>query len=203
MNNIGVFGGTFDPIHNGHLYVAESARLAYNLAKVVFVPSYKPPHKKNKLISDKLHRFNMCDIATRDNAFFTVSRVEIDREEISYTYNTLELLQQENMNSKYSFIMGADMFADFPKWYKADKIIEKYDLIVFSREGYNLSEIIENEFYQNYQEKIHLLDLTKVNVSGTDLREQIREGYSVRYLTPDKVVEYIEKNNLYRGLTHE
>jgi len=199
MKKIGIFGGTFDPIHYGHLYVGENARIVCDLEKVIFVPSYKPPHKQNKIITSDFLRYNMCILATKDNNSFSVSDIEIKKQGISYTYNTLKLLKKSNENNDYYFIMGADMFADFPKWYKASKILEEFKIIVFPRNGYDIHKIKQESFYMDYKDKIELLDLTTVNVSGTDLRNQLKSGYSAKYLIPDTVLEYIKAKNIYRG----
>ncbi|MFP4456365.1 MAG: nicotinate-nucleotide adenylyltransferase [Clostridia bacterium] len=199
MNKIGVFGGTFDPIHNGHLYIAENARVAFNLSEVIIIPSHKPPHKQNKAISKEHHRYNMCELAISDNDRFSVSDIEMNREDVSYTYNTLMTLKEDRPNSDFYFIMGADMFSDFPKWYKAKEIITDFKIIAFPREGYDIFEIIEVDFFNNYKENINLLELATVDISGTSIREQIKKGLSVKYIIPNKVIQYIDKNNLYRG----
>lgn len=199
MKKIGIFGGTFDPIHNGHLYIAENARIAFGLSEIVLIPSYKPPHKQDRKISKDTHRYKMCQLAIRDNDYFSVSDIEIKRKDISYTFNTLTMLKEKKPNNNFYFIMGADMFEDFPKWYKAKEIINTFNIIVFPREDFNIFKIIKKDFYQGYLDNINLLDLATVDISGTNIRNQIDRGYSTKYIVPDKVIEYIDKNKLFRG----
>jgi nicotinate-nucleotide adenylyltransferase len=197
MSRFGILGGTFDPIHNGHLYIAENAKLFCNLDKVIFMPSAKSPHKLDKKVTDSIHRYKMCKMATEQEASFIVSDYEINKQEVSYTYNTLIEFQNKYKDVELYFILGADMLKDFPNWYKADELIKKFNIIAIARPGYNLNEIVGNSFYEEYSDKITLIDLIPVSLAASDIRRQFYRGLSIKYLVADSVYDYISDKNLY------
>ncbi len=198
MSRLGVLGGTFDPIHNGHLYIAENAKLFCDLDKVIFMPSAQSPHKLENKITQANHRYNMCNLAIKGEKDFIVSDYEISKDEISYTFNTLTYLQKENKGSKIHFILGADMLKDFKTWYRAHDIIKEVELIALARPNFNLNEIIKQDFFVPFDQKITLIDLNPVNLAASNIRKQFAMGLSIKHLVPESVYEYIELNKLYK-----
>lgn len=196
---IGIFGGTFDPIHNGHLYIAENARLKHKLSKVIFMPSAIPPHKQTKHISEASHRLEMCNLATQENEYFEVSDLEIKRKGLSYTVETLKQLKDlYGENFQIYFICGADMLADMPNWYKASDLLANNNFIAVARPSYSLKEIVKNStLLQKNIANLSLINLMPIKISSTGIRNNIKDGKSIKYLLPNKVEIYIEKNNLY------
>ena len=196
---IGVIGGTFDPIHNGHLYIAENARKLHGLNKVIFMPSAKPPHKQKKHISDSSIRLEMCSLAIQDNEYFEVSALEINRTGLSYTIDTLKQLKEKyNADTQIYFICGADMLADMPNWYKANELIANNFFIAVARPGYSLMDIVKDKpLLQEYIANISLLNVMPVKISSTGIRNSFKKGNSIKYLLPNKVEKYINEHDLY------
>jgi len=189
-HKIGVFGGSFDPIHMGHLIIAESARQQFRLEKVIFIPSNIPPHR-GALVASATRRFEMVKLAIMDNPVFDVSDIEINRAGISYTYETLMLLQQQ-LRSKIVLIIGWDAFLILPSWYNAEKLAEKFSFIVAPRITEN-SEMPRFPFPVKYE----ILEAPRIEISSTLIRKKIKANQSIRYLVPDKVFHYIMKENIY------
>lgn len=203
---IGIFGGTFNPIHFGHLRGAEEVRENLKLDKVIFIPSGIPPLKNND-IAESFHRYNMTVLATEDNPYFEVSDYEIKINRPSYSVNTLMHFKKLYESNTLLFIIGVDSFLELPRWHKPEKILKMVDIIVMSRPGYNNfenSEFIESQIgegcysLKNSDRKLYFLKISPFFYSSSDLRRLIRNGRSIRYLLPQKVYEYIEDNKLYR-----
>ena len=187
-------GGVFDPIHYGHLFTAEEARISYHLDKVIFVPCHQPVHKKNKNISNPKHRFLMVSLAVKDNPFFEVSKIELQRKGFSYSIDTVkEFLKEYNNDVKIFFITGADAFLEFNTWYKSEELIMLCEFIAATRPGYNLSKLDKN-----IKDVIHIMKNPALAISSTDIRERIIKGGNIKYLLPEEIIRYISKNKLYK-----
>jgi len=190
---IGLYGGTFDPIHIAHLFVAEKAREEMLLDRVIFMPSANPPHKLKRIITPTEHRFEMVQLAVADNPAFQVSRLEIDRGGKSFTVDTLQQLSENYHLTKDDLFMivGADSLLDLKNWRLPEKIIQLCTLVVAGRPNYfhsNIPDFIKNIVY---------LQTPMLEISSSRLREWARAGKSIKYLVPAKVEEYIKQHHLY------
>lgn len=198
---IGIMGGTFDPIHNGHLVLAEQIRTRFNLQKIYFIPVGNAPHKKNITKSTKYDRFNMTKLAIESNDKFEVSDIEIVKEEISYTIDTVkELKNMINENDKLYFITGADAILLIDTWkdYK-----ELFDLVTFigaTRPGISIEELKDkiNEVKVKHGVDIEITNVPALAISSTDIRRRVESGESIRYLLPESVERYIHENGIYK-----
>ena len=202
---VGIMGGTFDPIHFGHLEMAESARETFSLDEVIFIPSARPPHKVENNVTPEIHRLNMTYLATHSNKFFKVSTMEIMREGLSYTLDTINALYKEfGADTELFFIIGSDSMADLPKWHRARELVQKVHFIAAARPGVKVNfEELENFFGEENMQHIHQIESPKLEISSTDLRERVRRGRSIKYLVPAEVEEYIYKENLYSETVDE
>lgn len=197
---LGVMGGTFDPIHFGHLAMAESAREAFKLDEILFVPSARPPHKVGRQIAGEPHRLMMTFLATKSNSKFNVSPMEMLREGFSYTLDTVEELHRKfGDNTELFFIIGSDSMADLYKWHKAHELIHKANFLFAARPGINLdfNDII-NTFGEDAVNHIHQFSTPALEISSSDIRERVKLGKSIKYLTPEVVENYIYKERLYQ-----
>jgi len=188
---IGVMGGTFDPIHHGHLVAASEVAASFDLDEVVFVPTGRPWQKPEVTSSE--HRYLMTVIATASNPMFTVSRVDIDREGPTYTIDTLRDLQRERPEAEYFFITGADAVAQILGWRDHDELWDMAHFVAVSRPGHVLTTA------GLPSEDVSQLEIPALAISSTDCRERVRHGQPVWYLVPDGVVQYIAKHHLYRS----
>lgn len=190
METVGIFGGTFDPIHFGHLITAQMVLEKRNLSKIIFVPSYISPHKMNYNYSDPLHRLEMTKLAVESNPNFEVSDFEINRDEISYSYNTL--LEFSKTYENIELIIGFDNLVTFDTWYKAEEIIKIAKLVVLKR-VYNKEIKSSHKFFGEAE----FIDTPTIEISSTDIRKRISQKTTVDYFLPKCVLEYIKNNNLY------
>ncbi len=188
---IALFGGTFDPVHTGHLIIAEKAREEFNLEKVIFIPSNIPPHKK-KVYASSLHRYNMVKIAIEDNPFFEISDIEIKKKEPSYTYVTVIRMKKIYPEYKIFFIIGQDSLFELPQWYKAKDLIKEITFLVAKR-YYDFTYRKEKNFPVNFE----IIHSPIIGISSTYIRTCIKAGKSVKYLLPEKVYDYIQKEKIY------
>ncbi len=194
-------GGTFDPIHYGHLLAAEEARFRFALSRVIFVPCGIPPHKKPYEVSPPEHRYAMTVLATASNPYFTVSRIEIDRPGPSYAVDTVRAFRQEwGEGTELFFITGLDAVLEILTWKSHDQLIRLCQFIAVTRPGYDAKKLRE-ALPPHYLERIHLLAIPGVDISSTLIRERVRRGEPIRYLTSDAVCDYIAKHGLYREVT--
>jgi nicotinate-nucleotide adenylyltransferase len=188
---IGVMGGTFDPIHNGHLVAASEVADAFSLDEVIFVPTGEPWHK-NPVMSAE-HRYLMTVIATAANPRFTVSRIEIDRPGTTYTVDTLTQIAKDHPGADLFFISGADAIAQILAWKDLDKLWPLATFIAVTRPGHKL------QLPEVPDASMSLLEVPALAISSSDVRDRIGDGKPVWYLVPDGVVQYIGKHKLYRG----
>ncbi len=196
----GIFGGTFNPIHNGHLIIAESVREQFGLDRILFVPSGQPPHKRDSEVIDPEQRFDMVKLAVGSNPGFEVSRIEIDRAGFTYTVNTLQELRAEYGNETgLYFIIGADIVPELVTWKDFRQVFKLCEFVAVLRPGFD-KEAFSREIDRitgNYGAVIHTVDARLIDISSTDIRERCSGGESIRYLVPDGVREYIYKEGLY------
>ena len=196
---IGIMGGTFDPIHYGHLLIAQSAAEEFALEQVLFLPTGRSPHKSEKDVTDPQIRCEMVQIALEDNPKFEISMLEAENTEVNYTYASLQKLKQLYPKAQLYFIMGEDSLDDFPTWKKPEEICRLSTVLVavINDKGFGISDKIA-EISQMYQADMHMLHAPNFSVSSHDIRKRIHENKSVRYMLPDKVTEYIVQHDLYR-----
>jgi len=201
MNRLGVMGGTFDPVHYGHLVTAEAVRDKFKLDRVIFVPTGKPPHKKGYKVTDAKHRYLMTVLATVTNPFFEVSRIEIDREGYTYTIDTiLEFKKMLPEDTKIYFITGADAVLEILTWKKVDELLQLCNFVAATRPGYEPSQLNEMIKYVEkvYDSTIHMVEVPAMAISSTDIRRRVNTNRPIKYLVPESVEYYIMKNGLYR-----
>ncbi|WP_373898927.1 nicotinate-nucleotide adenylyltransferase [Haloimpatiens sp. FM7315] len=199
MKKKAIFGGTFDPIHIGHLHIAYKALYDLKLDEIIFVPSGNPPHKDNKKVTDSKLRYDMVKKAIENEDRFSINDYEIKKQGLSYTYETLDFFNELEKNTKWYFITGVDCLMDIEKWKNVSKILSKCKFIVFNRPGYNIYDILDRKsFVENkYNKKIEFLDIPILDISSTYIREMIGKGEKVYYILPNGVDTYIRENNLY------
>ncbi len=185
---IGVLGGTFNPVHNGHLILAQEAKEILCLDKIIFIPANLPPHKENVDIADQRDRLKMLKIAVRGNRDFSVSNMEIRRRGKSYTIDTIRALKDKYPNDTLYFIIGSDLLKYLDAWKDLNEIMGMVKFIAATRPGFPL---------ENIPDYIETLSIRAVDISGFSVRRCIREHKSFRYLVPEGVYAYINKNKLY------
>jgi nicotinate-nucleotide adenylyltransferase len=186
-------GGTFDPIHHGHLVAASEVQTVFDLDEVVFVPTGQPWQKNARKVSPAEHRYLMTVIATASNPRFTVSRVDIDRPGETYTVDTLRDLRATRPDADLYFITGADALAQILSWKNNDELWSLAHFVGVTRPGHHLSEP------EAPGERVSLLEVPAMSISSTDCRRRVGNDQPVWYLVPDGVVQYIAKHRLYRG----
>lgn len=199
MSKIGIMGGTFNPIHNGHLFLAENAFEQAELDKILFMPAKNPPHKaKLKLITDR-QRAEMVKLAIQDNPNFELSEMELWREGFTYTADTLTLLKKDNPQNHYHFIVGTDSLFMMQSWRKPEVIFGLCTVVVAGRDNAEEEQIMKHIKYlkETFGADIMYVKMPMIMISSEDIRQRIAEGRSVRYFLPDRILEYIHKNKLY------
>ncbi|MDE6313391.1 MAG: nicotinate-nucleotide adenylyltransferase [Lachnospiraceae bacterium] len=198
---VGILGGTFRPIHIGHLLMAETARDSFGLDSVLLMPNGNPPHKSIENSEDSRHRMNMVVLATKNSNEVYPSSFELQREGVIYTYHTLELLKKENPQNTYYFILGADSLQDMKNWKCVDKICRYAIILVATRGELDEEQVAQESAFlkEHYQAEIHMLDMPNISISSTDIRERIRSGRSIKYLVPSVVEAYLRSNHLYEN----
>ncbi|KUK54407.1 MAG: putative nicotinate-nucleotide adenylyltransferase [Desulfotomaculum sp. 46_296] len=200
MKRIGIMGGTFDPVHYGHLVAAEGARYHFNLDKVIFVPAGNPPHKIPKQISGAHHRLVMTHLAVSSNPFFTVSAIEIEREGMSYTIDTVREISGLYRDADIYFITGVDAVLEILSWKNVLELLSMCFIIAATRPGYKLVSLKEGlpGLSDDKLEKIIVMEVPALAISSTDIRQRIPAGKPIKYLLPENVEKYIKEHNLYK-----
>lgn len=198
----GILGGTFDPIHFGHLVLAEKAREAFQLEKVIVVPAAIPPHKIGEVATEAQHRLKMVELAIQGSPWFEVSTVELDREGPSYSIDTIRELKKEFSDPETALIMGFDSLLELHSWKNYQSILEETKIITAFRPGYPILTDNQNwpHFLKAYRHQILVLEAPLLDISSTWLRVELMYGRSIRYLAPDPVIDYINANGLYRDI---
>jgi len=193
---IGVMGGTFDPIHHGHLVAASEVQAWFDLDEVVFVPTGRPWQKHERVVSPAEHRYLMTVVATAANPRFSVSRVDIDRDGPTYTIDTLRDLKAEFAGAELYFITGADALAAILTWRDHNEMFELAEFVGCTRPGHNIDA---DTLSGLPGDRVTIVEIPALAISSTDCRERVQRGEPVWYLVPDGVVQYIGKHRLYRS----
>ncbi|MBP2025454.1 nicotinate-nucleotide adenylyltransferase [Peptoniphilus stercorisuis] len=199
MKKYGLMGGTFDPIHLGHLMISEYVKEDLGLDEIIFIPTGNPPHKTDYLPADQ--RYNMVSIAIRENQDFKISDVETKRVKESYSIETINILKEELQGDLY-FIIGSDSLFDLKNWKDIEKLATLVDFACAVRPHYALEKEIKKEIDyldKKYHVRVHMVDSPLYDISSTKIRKRLKEKKSVKYIVPDEVIDYIDENNLYRG----
>lgn len=197
---IGIMGGTFDPIHYGHLLAAEESFFALDLDEVIFVPTGKPPHKKTRRVSSTEDRYTMTLLATLDNPHFKVSRIEIDRNESSHTVDTLREMRHWYApdSIQFFFITGLDAVLDITTWKEYTALPSLCKTVAVNRPGYQVGKL--EQLPEIFKGNIVPLEIPLLSISSTEIRRRIESGKNVRYLMPELVERYIYKKGLYKRI---
>jgi nicotinate-nucleotide adenylyltransferase len=191
---IGIMGGTFDPIHMGHLLAAELAKEAEQLDEVWFMPTFVPPHKQNGAVAEPEDRLAMARLAVEGNPHFRVTDIEIAKHDTSYTIDTVELLTSQYPEDSFCFIIGADMVMYLPHWRRIDEIIRLIRFVGLARPGYTLAL---EELPEAIASRVTLAPMPLMELSSTEIRRRLSAGQTVRYMVPDPVRLYMEGKGLY------
>jgi nicotinate-nucleotide adenylyltransferase len=199
IRRLGILGGTFDPIHDGHLVAAEETRYQLELDRVLFVPAGTPPHKPGWPISPAHHRLRMIELAIAGKPYFAISRVDVDRPGPCYTVDTLRLLRTEwGPSIAFFFVAGADSLNEFVTWYQPQRVIELSELAVVGRPGAELDRPQLERQLPGLSSRIHWIQMPLLEISSSALRARVRAGRSISYLVPEAVETYILDHGLYR-----
>ncbi len=192
MKSVGIMGGTFDPIHNGHLITATFIKEIIGFDSILFIPCYISPLKTDIKSLDSLHRLNMLKLAIKDISYFEYSDIELQNQQISFTYNTL--LKLKNSYDKLNLIIGYDNYAVLDKWYNPEGILELANVYVLNRqinkEQYNITH--------QFSSKVTFIENPIIEISASEIRNRIKSGKDISFFVPDKVKDYIVQNNLYK-----
>jgi nicotinate-nucleotide adenylyltransferase len=214
---LGILGGTFNPIHNGHLAAAEEVRGRLKLDRILVVPSYLPPHKFEEEVPSAVQRLEMVRLATRGNPFLEPSGIEIDRGGRSYTIDTVEALQRLFPGTELFFITGLDSFLEIQTWHQWERLLKLCNFVVISRPGYHFGDLAKISFMKSASRELERLDqgglqqamvrsgafticlemIPLFDISSTDIRNRVKAGTSTKYLLPDAIETYIITNKLY------
>ena len=198
---IGIMGGTFDPIHYGHLYIAECARHRFSIDKVLFIPTGNPGYKKRTDIVNPAARLEMTRLAIMSNPYFDISSIEAERSGPTYTVDTLEQLYNKGViPDRIFFITGADAILEILTWKDVSRIFELCEFIAVTRPGYSFAEINQalGRLTAVQKNRIHFHETGGILISSTDIRNLVRQDEPITYLVPDEVKEYIKKQQLYK-----
>ncbi len=214
---IGILGGTFNPVHYGHLAAADEVRERLHLNRVLFVPSFLPPHKEDKDLPSAVQRVEMVRLAIAGNESFSISEIEVSRGGRSYTIDTILALGRQFPEADLFFITGLDSFLDIRTWNRWQELLALCAFVILSRPGYRFSDLLKIDFLKNSENQLISLDREEVayvllrpdnfnlylerishyDISSTDIRKRVREGRAIKYLLPESVEHYIIKNELY------
>lgn len=196
---VGIMGGSFDPIHNGHLIISERARDQFKLDRVIFIPTGNPPHKNKGRMSSVEDRYRMTQLAIEGNRGYSISDIEASSQATTYTFDTLRTLSQENDKYELYFILGADSFINFKSWKNYEEILDRYRVIVARRPVFEdlVFDRLFIDYKRAYPDSVFLLDSPIIDISSTYIREKKRKDQSIRYMVPERVNEYVLDRNLY------
>ena len=187
---IGLLGGTFDPVHLGHLVLAEEIAEALKLDKVIFVPAYRPPHKTQRPSANPKDRYKMTELAIAGNSRFKISDIEISTKRKCFTVETIRKFKRVYKNSKLFFITGSDSLFALPAWKEIEEIYKISQFVIGRRPGYPLESV---------PHKVLVVKISPIDISSSQIRKWIKQGRSVKYLVPESVIRYIKKKGLYKN----
>lgn len=200
---VGIFGGSFDPVHFGHLIIAQDAAERLELSEVVFIPAAVPPHKTHVQQVDAVHRVNMLKLAVEDDLRFSVSDIEIQRGGVSFTFDTLRGLRETHGDADLFLIVGSDTLVDLHTWHRIEEVLEMCEVATFVRPGEDAVDAIAEKirFPAERRKRLmgNVIEAHRIEISSTEVRMRIAEGLSIRYLVPPVVEMYICEHGLYRG----
>lgn len=197
---IGILGGTFDPIHNAHLLLGESAREQFGLDRVIFIPN-NLAHLPNRIeVASGENRYQMVKMAIKDNPYFTCSRIEIDKDGGTYTYNTIQELKLMYPGDELFLILGGDSVIGIDNWYMAKELLQSCTILAAVREDDDLAALDKKrkELGDQFGADIRLLKFNRIDISATEVRNRVRTGRSIRYMVPDEVIEFLCIKGLYK-----
>ncbi|MBD3289411.1 nicotinate (nicotinamide) nucleotide adenylyltransferase [candidate division KSB1 bacterium] len=194
--NIGLYGGTFDPVHIGHLLLAEWIREELDLRKIIFIPAAIPPHKQEKEITPSKIRMQMLEYAIRGNSSFKISDFELRNDDVSYSLTTILHFRESLKISRDNlfFIIGADNLVTFSSWHKPKEVLRNSSVVVYRRSGNKLSDV-PDEFLN----EMLVMNNPLIDISSSEIRERIRDGKTIKYMVPPKIETLIFENNLYKN----
>ena len=201
---VGIFGGSFDPVHYGHLLLAEHCREAANLEEIWFVPTWISPHKQDQPPASPQARCEMLELAVAGKSSFLVNRIEVDRQGVSFTVETLEQLHAQHPTHDFSLLMGADSLVDLPKWREPERICELASILIVGRIGEpqpnmdTLQSLRNKRNAGSHHHRDQFVSMPLIQLSSTELRNRVRTGSSIRYQTPRAVEKYLETHSLYQ-----
>lgn len=200
MNSIGIFGGSFNPIHLGHLIMANEVLIKLNLDKIIFIPAGNPPHKNSIDLANAIDRYNMVKLSIEDNKMFEVSDLEIKKDCITYTYETLKELKEIYKEDKLYFIIGFDSLKELDTWKNIDILYRYCDFVVVNRNS-NSEQIhcLIKEYRIKYNLTVHYVETPNINISSTMIRQRVKDNINIAYLVDKKVENYIYNNKLFRS----
>jgi len=198
--NIGILGGTFDPVHSGHLIIAEEARLKLELSKIIFVPAGQPWLKTNRKITPAVHRMEMVKRAIARNVHFEMSTIEVDRPEPSYSVDTISILKKQlGGAAKIFLLIGWDSLAELPEWHDPARLIQLCKLVAVVRPGFGRPNLKSLESsVPGIAHSVVWLDISPIDISSSEIRDRLAKGLSIHGLVPEAVESYIKENKLYR-----
>ena len=201
MKKIGIMGGTFDPVHNGHLLIAENACEQLELDEVHFIPTGRSPHKQGKQITDGVHRLRMVELAIADNPAFVADERELRSDALSYSYLTLQQMHRDLPDDELYFIMGGDSLRDFKTWYHPEQICACAILVAAIRDECDRDHLMAyaEELKTLYSADVRLIETPNLSVASSELRRRVATGETIRYQVPEPVRAYIQDNRLYRN----
>lgn len=200
QRRIGILGGTFDPIHIGHLILAEEAWFQLQLDRIYLAPAGDPPHKQGRQLAPVHHRLCMAELATADIDYIIVSRIDADRPGPHYTSDMVRLLQAEaGPNTEIYFLMGMDSLRDLPTWHEAAWLVEHAQLVALSRHDVKLDWESLEEALPGIRSRVIILDMPELEIASHVIQQRVRNGQPIRHMVPRSVEAYIYKHNLYRG----
>ncbi len=200
IKKLAIMGGTFDPIHTGHLMTAEEVRHEFGIDQVVFIPTGHPPHKDNEEVTHSEHRYLMTVLATVENPHFNVSRIEIDRPGKTYTVDTIKAFKEMyNSNLKIYFITGADAVHEILTWKHVAELMKICEFVAVTRPGYNKNQLKSKieELRKDFECTVHFLEVPALAISSSDIRGRVKNGRPIQYLVPESIEKYIQKFKLY------
>lgn len=200
MKRIGILGGTFDPFHLGHMSIGECSISEVNLDKLILLPANVSPFKINKEMALEHHRVRMLEAFVENNNEFTLSRLEIDTDKVSYTFDTMEQFRKLYPADKLYFICGSDTFVTLENWYKGKDLLKTTRFIVASRPGISKDELISKSDYykQQYGTLVHILKNDVLEISSTEIKSRIKKGLSIHNFVPEEIERYIIEHGLYK-----